>query len=168
MAEQVLYFGQEYHTGHLREAASELLDQDLRIIEVCTDRVRSVNPTLSPLRTPTLLRLAISPQNIPEKTKRKWSHREAWVTRLLVSAHIIRYPHIAHMKLDEYMDGIRLLPSIDEAVGFLNLRRGRLNYLLSHRGQQQLDSLRLASHAFTENYILRRAINDGVYLMRAG
>jgi len=168
MPEQVLYFGQEYHTGHLREAASELLDQDLRIVEVCTDRVGSVNPTLSPLRTPTLLRLAISSQNIPEKTKKKWNHREAWVTRLLVSAHIIRYPHIAHMKLDEYMDGIHLLPSIDEAVGFLNLRRGRLNYLLSHRGQQQLDSLRLASHAFAENYILRRAINDGVYLMRAG
>jgi hypothetical protein len=168
MPEQILYFGQEYHTGHLREAAFELLDQDLRIIEVCADRVRNVNPAISPLRTPTLLRLALSAQNIPEKSTRKWSKLEAWVTRLLVSAHIIRYPHIAYMKLDEYMDGSHLLPSVDEAIGFLNLRRARLNYFLSDRGQQQLDSLRLASHAFEENYIVRRAINDGVYLMRAG
>ena len=71
MPEQVLYFGEEYHTGHLREAASELLDQDLRIIEVCADRVRDVNPAISPLKTPTLLRLALSAQNMPEKSTKK-------------------------------------------------------------------------------------------------
>src|SRR3712207_1047492 len=103
MPEQVLYFDQEHHTGHLREAASELLHQDLRIVEICADRVSGVNPTLSPLRVPTLLRLAISSQSVPEKTRRKWDRLETWVIRLLVSARIIRYPHITYMKLGEYM-----------------------------------------------------------------
>jgi hypothetical protein len=168
MPEQVVYFGQEYHTGHLREAAAELLDQNLTIVEACKELVIQVNPALAPLTTPTLLRLALSPQHGSETTKGRWQKKEAWVTRLLVEAHVIRYPHIAHMKLAEYMDGIRLLPSVDEAQGFLALRSRRLRYFLSDGGQQHYDALRLATHAFAENYILRRAIYDGVYLMRAG
>ena len=168
MPEQVVYFGKEYHTGHLREAAAELLDQDLIIVEACKDRVAQVNPALAPFTTPTLLRLALSPQHVSENTKRLWMKKESWVTRLLVEAHVIRYPHIARMKLGEYMDGITLLPSVDEAQGFLALRSRRLQYFLSGGGQQQFDSLRLATHAFSENYILRRAMYDGVYLMRAG
>jgi hypothetical protein len=168
MSVQNVFFGKEYHTGHLREAAAELLDQDLTIIEACKDRVTQVNPAVAPFTTPTLLRLAISPQHVPEKAKRQWRKKESWVTRLLVDAHVIRYPHIAHMKLGEYMDGVGMLSSVDEAQGFLALRSRRLQYLLSDRGQRQLDSLRLATHAFAENYILRRAIDDGVYLMRVG
>ena len=154
MLEQVLYFGREYHTGHLREAAAELLDQDLMIIEACKDQVTQVNPALAPFTTPTLLRLALSPQHVSEKAKKQWTKKEAWVTRLLVEAHVIRYPHIAHMKLGEYMDGSTMLPSVDEAQGFLALRSRRLRYFLSDGGQQQLDSFRLATHAFSENYIL--------------
>lgn len=167
MPEQVIFYGKEYHTGHLREAAAELLDQDLMIVEACKTRVAQVNPAIEPFTTPTLLRLALSSQHVPEKAKRQWRKKESWVTRLLVDAHVIRYPHIAHMKLGEYMDGISLLPSIDEAQGFLTLRSRRLQYLLSERAQQ-LDALRLATHAFSENYVLRRAVDDGVYLMRAG
>src|SRR5947208_12067739 len=131
MAEQIVYFNPEHHTGHLREAAAELLDQDLQVVDLCAERVRSANPSLSPWRTPALVRLAISPQTIPDKTKARWERTEVWVTRLLVSAHMIRYPHIAYMKLSEYMDGVSLLNSLDDALGFLALRRHRLEYFLS-------------------------------------
>jgi hypothetical protein len=168
MNEQVLFFGKEYHTGHLREAAAELLDQDLIIVESCKERVAKVNPALAPYTATTLLRLAISQQHISDKTRGQWIKRESWVTRLLVDAHVIRYPHIAHLKLAEYMDGVTRLPSVDEAQGFLTIISRRLQYFLSDAGQWQFDSLRLATHAFSENYVLRRAIHDGVYLMRAG
>src|SRR3954469_4109751 len=168
MPEQVLFFGKEYHTGHLREAAAELLDQDLIIVEACKQRIAQINPAVEPYTTPTLLKLALSSHHVADKAKRQWRKRESWVTRLLVEAHVIRYPHISHMKLGEYMDGITMLPSVDEAQGFLALSSRRLQYFLSDRGQQQLDALRLATHAFSENYVLRRAIEDGVYLMRAG
>jgi hypothetical protein len=168
MPERVLFFGKEYHTGHLREAAAELLDQDLTIVEDCKQRVAQINPAIEPFTTPTLLRLALSAQHVPEKSKRQWRKRESWVTRLLVDAHVIRYPHISHMKLGEYMDSTTRLPSVAEAQGFLALSSRRLQYFLSERGQWQLDALRLATHAFSENYVLRRAMEDGVYLMRAG
>jgi hypothetical protein len=168
MAEQVIHFGQEYHTGHLREAASELFYQGLEVIDSCDKRVRSINPALEQLKTATLLRLALSPQSVPEKTRQKWDKSEAWVTRLLVSAHIMSYPNRAQMKIGEYMDGVSKIESTDEAIGFLNYRRRRLTYFLSDQGQKQFDSLRLASHAFEENYTVRRALNDGVYLMRVG
>jgi hypothetical protein len=67
MNEQVLFFGKEYHTGHLREAAAELLDQDLRLIESCKDRVAQVNPALAPYTATTLLRLAISQHHVSER-----------------------------------------------------------------------------------------------------
>src|SRR5688500_8088634 len=168
MNEQVLFFGKEYHTGHLREAAAELLDQDLTLVEACKERVTKINPALEPYTAKTLLRLAISQHHVSEKTKRQWRTKEAWVTRLLVDAHVMRYPHIAQMKLAEYMDEVTSLPSIDEAQGFLTLRSRRLQYFLSAAGQQRFDSLRLAAHAFAENYVLRRAMYDGVYFIRAG
>jgi hypothetical protein len=168
MPENILFFGKEYHTGHLREAATELLDQDLKIVSAFAPKIDQVNPAIAPFSTPTLLRLVISPQQVSEKTHQQWRKRESWVTRLLVETHIIRYPHIAHMKLVEYMDSSNVLSSVEEAQGFLALRSRRLQYFLSDRGQNQTDALRLATHAFTENYILRRAMYDGVYLMRSG
>jgi hypothetical protein len=72
------------------------------------------------------------------------------------------------MKLAEYMDDVTWLPSMDEAQGFLTIRSRRLQYFLSEAGQRQFDSLRLATHAFSENYIVRRAMYDGVYFIRAG
>jgi hypothetical protein len=168
MGAQVVFFGKEYHTGHLREAAAELLDQDLIIVESCEERVARVNTEVAPYTAQTLLRLAISQLHISQKTKRQWRKRESWVTRLLVDAHVMRYPHTACMKLGEYMDSTTILSSVEEAQGFLAIRSRRLQYFLSDAGQHQFDSLRLATHAFAENYVLRRAICDGVYLMRAG
>lgn len=163
MSERKVYINEYCHSGQLRDASSELLFVDSRIVEDCLERASNLNPSLSPLPTPTLIRVALGSHHLAPATKAKWHKAENWVVKLLVLAGIMSYPHNSELRISEALDSTRVLTSVDEALGFLEYANARLRNLLEDPVQLRLGSLKLASYAFTETYVLKRAVDDGVY-----
>lgn len=162
-----LFLNTRVHTGQLREAAAELVDADLRVVGECLDRVNDLNPSLSPIMLPILLRTAIGPAAITDKTASMWHKRETWMTKLLVEVGSFNYPERVMTRASEFMDSTRRLASLPQARGYLNITERRLHYLASEQAQQGLDTLKLGLMTFVSNGLLSNAIHRGVYAQRA-
>lgn len=162
-----LYINEGCRTEQLREAAFDLVEVDLRVVRECGEKVGNLNPALSRVNLPILLRAALGPEAISAKTDRIWLRAESWLIRMLVASGALSYPDRALNRAWKFMDSSRWLWSRDQALGYLNLTRARLEYLNTVQVQFGLDSIRLGVACFVANGLLRRAIRDGVYGQRA-
>lgn len=164
--ERILHLNEHLHTGHLRDASSELVKRMQDIVDFYMDRVSVVEPIPENCLPPLIIRKALSPGNLKRSTRGKWSTTEERLGDLLIDLRIFRNPNIVDYKIDRFLFRLPEFHTTKDALLFLRSTFGRLNYLLSDNIQQRLDSLRLGSYAYVESRVLNRAVFSGVYLVR--
>lgn len=164
--ENLLYLNEHLHTGHLRYASSELIKRIQDIVDFYMDKVAHVDPIPENCLSPLIIRKALGPGNLREKTREGWITAEEYLAQLLINAGILKNPNLVDSRIDR---DLRQLPEFHTTKGalvFLRSTFGRLHYLLSDSIQQRLDSLRFGGYTYIESRVLNRAIFTGVYLVK--
>lgn len=164
MSDRRIFINQHVHTDQIREAGSDLAYQDVRVIDSLSERAVTVNPTVHPLRSQTLVSLALGMHNIPEDVKKSWKEAEKWVTWLMAQAHYSHYPEKFDRKLTEFLEPVDPLQKPIDAIGFLNLSRARLRCLIETGNPPRTDVWITLVRA--ENLVIKRVAKDGVFMTR--
>ena len=163
MPESILYINAQVHTGQLRDAGSELLYQDLMVVNLYAESVDEVSPAVNPLPQDLLVGLALTPNVLPDRLRNSWKKSERDLARLLCNAHILNYPHKVWKGLIQRLQYAPSLPTKEEAHGFLDRTKSRLINLQSSAVYGRLDSLRWTSFVYVENLMLRGAVFGRVF-----
>ncbi len=160
---EIIYLTPNLHTGHIVEASYALLDISLQItkrMEILLEGLAMIDPDYISAE---ITQAVLKPTSLPDKIQKVWEHQEWWVSSFLLTARVIRDPKDLDLRLG------KLLPTLDPqdpdtAERFLFGSRERMDFLLSNRGRTTLDTLNYGTHAFIESRVLRRALNEGVFL----
>lgn len=165
MGKEVLYINPNLHTGHIIEAAEELLDLTLEITrreETLLDKSAKI---IGPASVTAETTLAVFRIPLPGRTERKWSRKENWVGNFLYSAKIIHSPERLDRRLKESLSSLDP-DDPDTAERFLFGSRERIKYLLEGLKKHRLDTLRYGAYAYIESRVLRMATTEGVFLTK--
>lgn len=164
--ENSLYLNEHLHTGHLRHVSSELIKRAQDVVDFYIDEVTHVDPIPENCLSPLIIRKALSPGNLRKRTRESWITAEKHLARLLVNVRVLKNPVLADNKITRILLHLPEFHTTKEASVFLKSTFLRLDYLLSDRGQQRLDSLRFGGCAYVESRVLNLAIFTGIYLAK--
>lgn len=98
--EGLLYLNEHLHTGHLRHASSELIKRVQGVVDFYMDKVAHVDPIPENCLPPLIIRKALSPGNLREKTREGWITAEEYLAQLLINAGILKEPNLVDSRID--------------------------------------------------------------------
>lgn len=162
--ERILHLNEHLHTGHLRDASSELVKRMQDIVDFYGDRVSRVARVVGHHSAGRAIKEALNPNSLKEKAERKWTDREKQVTAILLAIKVMQDPHLVDFKLSEISTPVSPFEDAYKALEFLNLTFDRLESLLSDK-PRGLGTLGRTWNVYVESRLLKRAIFNGVYLI---
>lgn len=83
--ETLLYLNEHLHTGHLRHASSELIKRAQDVVDFYMDKVAHADPIPENCLSLLIIRKALSPGNLRERTRGGWITAEKYLAQLLVN-----------------------------------------------------------------------------------
>ena len=165
---QPIFINERHSTTSLRSEASRLVHVDLELIErakktlrIVGMKYRSDDPGLFHW-----IRNALRPIDLPSRIERKWEDAQTILEHNLKSCGIMKSPdNVINMRMSEHLKSVDRFDKVDDALGYFEFMETRLQMSQSRPFQSRVSTVGYAGFAVLENRILKRAVQDGVYLL---
>lgn len=158
------------HTGDFHSAGGELIDYGLRISEWAYRAADDMNSGLYPQSQQELVRIQVNPIRLNRALRLGWKNADWSTSRLLVSVGALNYP-----PEPPTVDSMAEYPAIEVKPKPISIKipierfyedlHQRLTDLNKSNKHLEDGSINWLKHIYTENFLLKTAVYEGVYLV---
>lgn len=167
MNEYIIYFEHATSTKDMRDAGTEALDWDLRVIDTLAESLLDNRVPFHQAYADSRVKLMLHDSKLSYTMRRGWKNAKFSLVRVMGRVHLLHSLEATDRRIAEFMSSEEIR-STQEALDFLNNTRKRINYLASPEGQKKLDSFKWSGLAYVETRVLERAVYDKHFLVKPG